>query len=328
MGTQKFLGILPKSWPHELHVRSVGVSVGPRKLSGAPDPIKIEAPAWPPPHFSQAMRELCSRYEDILVEELPPGRRMYCPEMDIRMKDGYTPFICKKPRPTPIHWKPYIDKEVKKLLREGIIERAHGRKLTFCSPAHWVPKNKEETRFRLVTDLRKLNDSVVPEMSQVKASSKWFICIDLLSGYHQIAIKEADRRFFTFMLDEGGKQGGCYQYTVAPMGFVNSCHYFIKSLSLLLADLDVLSVVDDLLLEGESEEEVLRKFEKLLDRCRQYNIRISKRKIQFGQSVVFAGLHLGGENGYKPAQEKCEAIINLSPPTSVKEVRSLEILML
>ena len=67
---------------------------------------------------------------------------------------------------------------------------------------------------------------------------------------------------------------------------------------------------------------MLRKFEKLLDRCRQYNIKISRRKIQFGQSVIFAGLHLGGENGYKPAQEKCDAIINLSPPTSVKEVRS------
>merc|ERR1712082_119798 len=102
----------------------------------------------------------------------------------------------------------------------------------------------------------------------VKASSKWFICIDLLSGYHQIAIKKTDRRFFTFMLDEGGKQGGCYQYTVAPMGFVNSGHYFVKSLSLLLADLEVLSEVDDLLLEGDNEEEVLKKFEKLLERCR------------------------------------------------------------
>ena len=94
-----------------------------------------------------------------------------------------------------------------------------------------MPKNKEETRFRLVTDLRKLNDAVIPEtsvfptaakvMSQVKASSNWFICVDLLSGYHQVAIKDADRKYFAFMLDEG-KQGGCYVYTVAPIGIVNS----------------------------------------------------------------------------------------------------------
>ena len=31
---------------------------------------------------------------------------------------------------------------------------------------------------------------------------------------------------------------------------------------------------------------------------------------------------VGGENGYKPAQEKCQAIIDLQPPTTVKEVRS------
>ena len=51
--TQKFLGILPQSWPHELHVRSV--SVGPRKLCGVPDPVKVEIPDWPPPHFSTKM---------------------------------------------------------------------------------------------------------------------------------------------------------------------------------------------------------------------------------------------------------------------------------
>ena len=37
--TQKFLGILPQGWPHELHARSV--SVGPRKLCGEPDPVKV-----------------------------------------------------------------------------------------------------------------------------------------------------------------------------------------------------------------------------------------------------------------------------------------------
>ena len=75
--TQKFLGILPRSWPHELRVRSV--SVGPRKLCGTPNPIKIETPEWPPPHFSTKMKELCEKYSDILVDELPPGQKMFCP---------------------------------------------------------------------------------------------------------------------------------------------------------------------------------------------------------------------------------------------------------
>ena len=96
------------------------------------------------------------------MDELKSGEKMWCPPMDVRLKENYQPYVCTKPRPSPIHWQEHINKEIQNLLREGIIERAHGRKTTFCSPAHWVPKNKEESRFRLVTDLRKLNQAVVP----------------------------------------------------------------------------------------------------------------------------------------------------------------------
>ena len=51
--TQKFLGILPPSWPWELHTRSAGLA--PRKLCNDPNPVKIEIPEWPPPHFSARM---------------------------------------------------------------------------------------------------------------------------------------------------------------------------------------------------------------------------------------------------------------------------------
>ena len=325
--TQKFLGILPMNWPHELHARAVG----PRKLCNDPEPIKIEVPEWPPPHFSSKMRELCDRYSDVLVDELKAGEKIFCPEMEIRLKEGYKGYICRKPRAVPFHWRKHIDREIQKLLREGIIERANGRHLTFVSPAHWVPKNKDESRFRLVTDLRKLNDSVIPDtsvfpsparvMSMVKAKSSWFIVIDLLSGYHQIGIKDQDKHLFGFMLDEG-KQGGVFVYTSAPMGFINSGHSFVQNLSILLADLELLSEVDDILLEGESEDEVLKKFELLLERCRKHNIKISKRKVQCGEQVVFAGVTIGGKEGFKPARDKCQAITDLSPPTSIKEVRA------
>ena len=41
----------------------------------------------------------------------------------------------------------------------------------------------------------------------------------------------------------------------------------MNNLSLLLSDLELLSEVDDILLEGSSEDEVLHKFELLLQRC-------------------------------------------------------------
>ena len=142
-------------------------------------------------------------------------------------------------------------------------------------------------------------------MAQVNPASTWFIVVNLLSGYHQVAIKEEDKHLFAFMIDEG-KQGGVFVYTVAPMGFCNSGHSFVNNLSLLLSDLDVLSEVDDLLMEGRTEDEVLHKFELLLIRCRKFNIKISRRKVQFGESVRFAGLTLGGRMDTNPSRRRAK----------------------
>ena len=101
--TQKFLGILPPSWPWELHARSVGVA--PRKLCNTPTPEKIKIPEWPPAHFSSRMKEVCEMYSDILVDKLKSGKKMFTPPMDVRMWDRYQGFICKKPCPAPLHWK-------------------------------------------------------------------------------------------------------------------------------------------------------------------------------------------------------------------------------
>merc|ERR1712089_83255 len=165
----------------------------------------------------------------------------------------------------------------------------------------------------LVTDLRKLNEAVIPDtsifptparvMTQVNPASTWFVAVDLLSSYHQVAKKEEDKQYFAFMIDEG-KQGGVFVYTVAPMGFCNSGHSFVTNLSLLLADLDVLSEVDDLLMEGQTEDEVLKKFEELLIRCRKFNIKISRWKIQFGENVRFAGMTVGGRKRVQTVSRK------------------------
>ena len=107
-------------------------------------------------------------------------------------------------------------------------------------------------------------------MARVNPASNWFVVVDVLSGYHQVAIKEEDKHLFTFMIDGHG----IFNYTLAPMGYCNSGHQFVNNLSLLLADLEVLTEVDYLLIKRTSEDQVLHKFEQLLLRCRKYNIKI------------------------------------------------------
>ena len=98
-----------------------------------------------------------------------------------------------------LQWKEAKQKETKKLICEGVIERAQpGTTFSFISPAHWVVKDSLENRFRLVTDLLCLNYAVEQEVSRfltlsdemttVNPSSKFCIVNDLASPYHQLNI--------------------------------------------------------------------------------------------------------------------------------------------
>ena len=89
-----------------------------------------------------------------------------------------------------------------------------------------------------------------------------------------------------------------FNYMAAPMGFTNSGHAFMNALTILLADLPVICEVDDCLLEGSDEDEDIEIFIMFLDRCRKYNIKICRRKIQCGPVVDFARMTLGGEQGF------------------------------
>ena len=71
-------------------------------------------------------------------------------------------------------------------------------------------------------------------------------------------------------------------------------------------------------------EELIIKFQAFLERCRYHNIKLSKRKLQVGATILFAGMMIGGGDGsYKLAPLKAKAITELDHPTTVTEVRSL-----
>ena len=133
------------------------------------------------------------------MDELRPQERLKVPDMTVTLKPGTKPFFRTSARPVPIHWKENTENEKKKLLREGTIERCNGNQIRWCSPAHWVPKDDEGTRFRLVTDLRKLNDAVELQVSTfptadevmqtIRPDLKIYLTADLTTGYHQVTIR-------------------------------------------------------------------------------------------------------------------------------------------
>ena len=104
------------------------------------------------------MKELCEEFSDVLVEELTQAQNIQCPPMDVELMTGVKPFFARKPRKTPLHWGEKVKKEVKKLLKAGVIERIPANEAAqWISPAGFVAKDEKEEKLRLVCDLRQLN---------------------------------------------------------------------------------------------------------------------------------------------------------------------------
>ena len=79
--------------------------------------------------------------------------------------------------------------------------------------------------------------------------------------------------------------------------------------------------VDDLLIEAKEMMEAIDILRQVLTRARLKNIKLARHKIEFGTEIDFAGVHLGGPEGYRPTTAKIN-IRDLPPPTNLAELRS------
>ena len=138
-------------------------------------------------------------------------------------------------------------------MREGTKERCNGSQIKWCSPSHWVPKDKEGTWFSLVTAMRHLNSMVELQtstfptaskvMQAIRPNSKVYLASNLMAGYHQVTIRPEDRGLFSVLLSDR-----CYRYMHAPMSYYNSGHRFVLEVMRLVQDLNLVMEVDDTLM--------------------------------------------------------------------------------
>ena len=217
-----------------------------------PDP---QIPQWPKPEWPKELQDLCIEFSDVLVEELEEAMNITCPPMDVELSNTSKPFFARKPKKHPLHWAQKVKKEVKKLVKAGVIERVPPNEAAaWISPAQFIAKDTKEEKLRLVCDLRQLNKGVKPDcsvfptpseiMMSVNPASKYFVKLDMLQGYHQIPLSDKSKNLFVFALEDG-----LYQYTRAPMGYTGSSHYFNKVIQKLMEGiLGVHIEVDDLLI--------------------------------------------------------------------------------
>ena len=240
----------------------------------------------------------------------------------IELKDSI-PVACK-PFRTPHSKLKIIDEEIEKMKRCGVIRES-------CSPyaAPCLIVYKKSGKPRLVVDFRRLNEKVVPiryplphlESSlQLLGGNKWFTTLDLISGYHQIPLREEDKHKTAF-----SSGTGLYEFNRVPFGMVSSGAAMQYAMERVLAGLNnkiCLTYIDDILVYGRTAEEHDKNLNEVLKRLMESGFKINGSKCTFRKTQVECLGHLISEDGITPHPSKIETFLNKSRPRNVKEVQS------
>ena len=216
-----------------------------------------------------------------------------------------------------------MNNELDRMLEQDIIEE-----VTEASP--WVSNlvivPKKSGDIRVCCDLREVNKAVIRERYvlpkiddtlHAMRGSQYFAKIDAKSGFFQLTLAEESRYVTTFITPRG-----CYRFKRTPFGLSDASEAFQKMMDKILFGIEGVRIsVDDVIIYAETMTELLRRIRKVLDRCRQYNLKLNRSKCEFGvQQITILG-HVVSERGIEPDVAKTEAI-KATPPSNVSDLRS------
>ena len=223
----------------------------------------------------------------------------------------------------PFSSKEVVEKEIQVMLDLEIIEPS---KSPYSSPVVLVRKKDGSCRFCI--DFRGLNKITVFDAEPIPnvedlfvrlAHSRFFTKIDLAKGYWQILVLPEDRPKTAFAAHQG-----LFQFIRMPFGLVSAPAVFARMMRMLhLADLSAENFFDDILVHSASWSDHLHHVRNVLDRLKSYGLTARPSKILAGfQSLEFLG-HVVGSGVLRPDESKTEKILQVSTPTTKKQVRSL-----
>ena len=218
-----------------------------------------------------------------------------------------------------------IEKEVAKMLEAGVIRASNS---PWSSPVVLVTKVDGSTRFCI--DYRKLNDitrkdsfplpRIDDHLDRLRGKS-WFCTLDLASGYWQIKMNEADKEKTAF-----ASHVGLYEFNFMPFGLTNAPATFQRLMEKVLEGLindACLLYLDDIIVYGDTFEEVYENLMKVMERLKKYNLKLKAKKCSlFKRSVKFLG-HLVSGDGIACNPDKIKAVTDIGPPNDKTGVRSI-----
>lgn len=234
-----------------------------------------------------------------------------------------TPF---KQRARPIHPQDIeaVRRHLRELLEAGVIRESTS---PFSSPIVVVRKKNGDVR--LCIDYRKLNLQTIKDAYPLPnledsftalTGAKWFSVLDLKSGYYQIEMNESDKFKTAFVTPLG-----FWEFNRMPQGVTNAPSTFQRLMERCMGDLhlkEVLVFLDDLIIFSNSLEEHERRLLRVLNRLKEYGLKLSSEKCKFFQTSVRYLGHIVSDKGVETDPEKIASIKSWPVPKNLKQLRS------
>jgi hypothetical protein len=253
----------------------------------------VSCPAQPPAQdpmvFNLAAESISvvEEFMDVFPEELPGMP----PEREVEF------YIDLIPDTAPIAKRPYrmaptelaeLKLQIAELQQKGYICPSSS---PWGAPVLFV--TKKDGSMRMCIDYRSLNEVTIKnkyplprivDLFDQLQGAKYFSKIDLMSGYHQLRIKEADVQKTTFVT-----RYGQYEFTVIPFGLTNAPAFFMNLMNkVFMEELDkfVIVFINDILIYSKSHKDHEHHLRIVLGRLRAHQLYAKFSKCEFWLETI------------------------------------------
>ncbi|KAJ3686609.1 hypothetical protein LUZ61_015773 [Rhynchospora tenuis] len=273
------------------------------------------------------VKQCLLRNQDIFVNEgdAMPGISREIAEHRIDTFDEARPVQQRK-RKLGIERRRAVQEEVERLLKAGAIRPVEYPRWL----ANPVLVLKANGKWRMCIDYTDLNKACpkkhfplpsIDAMVNSTAGFKYLSFMDAYSGYNQIKMHPDDEEKTSFVTEQG-----LYCYQVMPFGLKNAGAEYQQMVGKVFKDElgEIMEAyIDDMVVKSCIGPEHVQHLERIFGKMREVGMRLNPKKSFF---CLSSGKFLGfivSERGIEVHPDKCEAIINMEAPKTVKEVQEL-----
>ena len=218
-----------------------------------------------------------------------------------------------------------LEKQLDSQLKKGVIRPSkspYGARPIFLK--------KKTGEWRIVLDYRDVNKQMVSDAYpipllwgnlQEAAGYSWYVTLDANWGFWNVPLEEECKPFTAFVTHRG-----TFEFNVIPFGIKNSPGEFQRAMDQAFTGMigdHMNCYIDDIVIWGNTFDEVLVLLEKVLQRCCESGLFLKLSKSELFRSEVKLLGHVVGLKGIKPQESKVEALDRMGPPKDKSELRSL-----